>query len=415
MRFRLKQIRESQNVKCKILNLKVPGPLIISEKPLQVIFYTFLAFLFLFTLGVPPVVAQYDTLKVVEVDGRILQQLNGSIQQLPNAKLRVKGIGKFTTNETGNFAFQVPIFEYNRFDEQIEVSITVDGYDIISPLNGTIEMDTADYQMTLDLTVVGDELSANYRQQLDKLSRRLNRLKADNAMSVGRLNALNDSLLNNIKNGEYQRQQLESTIANLNSDLANATAGNEALKKQLSEKQAALTSLSEQINDLNQKVLEAKQEKYLRQEKHLRAITSDLKDYLIRTKDVHELLEHVEEYFPARGNPEYVKSYNSSLTAYNKILTQLNEEHKTYIQNVSSYWSAPAVAAQLDETFQILFNQLHFPKLQPALSEVNSYLRKRKAKKADQVAHAAFHDMYPIILNLEKSINKTTAMLKKNF
>lgn len=370
---------------------------------------------FLLLLPITAIFAQYDTLKVVDIDGRILEQLNGSVQHLAKTKLRVKGVGKFATDETGAFSFKMPIFDFNRFDTQIEVQISVEGYDIISPLDGIIEVDTADYQMTLDLVVVGDDLSTEYRQQLTKLDSRLRRLKSDNAMSVGRLNALNDSLLNNIKRGEYQRQELENTINNLNNDLANAAAGNDALKIQLEEKQSALVTLSEQITDLNQKVMEARQEKYLRQEKHLRAITADLKDYLIRAKDVHELLEHVEEYFPARGNPEYVKSYNTSLTEYNRILAKLNEEQKGYIQNVGSYWSAPAVAAQLDETFQILFNQLHFPKLQPALSEVNSYLRKRKAKKADQVAHAAFHDMYPIILNLEKSINKTTRMLKNNF
>lgn len=375
-----------------------------------------LAFLsFLLLLPITAIFAQYDTLKLVDIDGRILEQLNGRVQHLPNTKLRVKGVGKFVTDETGVFAFKMPILDFNRFDTQIEIQISVEGYDIISPLDGIIEIDTADYQMTLDLMVVGDDLSTEYRQQLANLDSRLRRLKSDNAMSVGRLNALNDSLLNNIKRGEYQRQELENTIANLNNDLANAAAGNDAMKIQLEEKQSALVALAEQISDLNQKVMEARQEKYLRQEKHLRAITADLKDYLIRAKDVHELLEHVEEYFPARGNPEYVKSYNTSLTEYNRILAKLNEEQKGYIQNVGSYWSAPAVAAQLDETFQILFNQLHFPKLQPALSEVNSYLRKRKAKKADQVAHAAFHDMYPIILNLEKSINKTTMMLKNNF
>ncbi len=375
-----------------------------------------LAFLsFLLLLPITAIFAQYDTLKLVDIDGRILEQLNGRVQHLPNTKLRVKGVGKFVTDETGVFAFKMPILDFNRFDTQIEIQISVEGYDIISPLDGIIEIDTADYQMTLDLMVVGDDLSTEYRQQLANLDSRLRRLKSENAMSVGRLNALNDSLLNNIKRGEYQRQELENTIANLNNDLANAAAGNDAMKIQLEEKQSALMALSEQITDLNQKVMEARQEKYLRQEKHLRAITADLKDYLIRAKDVHELLEHVEEYFPARGNPEYVKSYNTSLTEYNRILAKLNEEQKGYIQNVGSYWSAPAVAAQLEETFQILFNQLHFPKLQPALSEVNSYLRKRKAKKADQVAHAAFHDMYPVILNLEKSINKTTMMLKNNF
>ena len=375
-----------------------------------------LAFLsFLLLLPITAIFGQYDTLKLVNIDGRILEQLNGSVQHLSNTKIRVKGVGKFVTDETGVFAFKMPILDFNRFDTQIEIQISVEGYDIISPLDGIVEIDTADYQMTLDLMVVGDELSTEYRQQLANLDSRLRRLKSENAMSVGRLNALNDSLLNNIKKGEYQRQELENTIANLNNDLANAAAGNDALKIQLEEKQDALVTLSEQIADLNQKVMEARQEKYLRQEKHLRAITADLKDYLIRAKDVHELLEHVEEYFPARGNPEYVKSYNTSLTEYNRILAKLNEEQKGYIQNVGSYWTAPAVAAQLEETFQILFNQLHFPKLQPALSEVNSYLRKRKAKKADQVAHAAFHDMYPIIINLEKSINKTTMMLKNNF
>jgi hypothetical protein len=359
--------------------------------------------------------AQYDTLKLIKVEGILQQQMDTGLQKLPNAKVKVKGVGRYTSDEEGVFSFEVPVYDFNRFDAQIEVEIQVDGYDIISPLDGLIEMDTADFQMTLDLMVVGDDLSASYRAEVDKLNRKLQRLKQEQALSVGRLNAMNNTLLENIKKNEYQKKELETSIANLNNDLAKATEGNAALKQQLSSKQTELAQLSEQVVSLNNKLMVALEEKYLRQQQLYKSITADLKDYLIRTKDVHELLEHVKEYFPTSGNPDYVKSYNSSLLAYNKILTQLNEQQEHYVKNVARNWKSPIAAQQLDKTFQILFDQLHYPKLQPSLSEINGFIRKRKVRKADQVAHAAFHDMYPIILNLEKSINKTTAILKDSF
>ncbi len=356
--------------------------------------------------------AQYDTLSIVQVQGRLVEQLTGQMTGIPHVSLKITGIGVYKTNEHGEFAFKVPILDYNRFDAQVEVEIKADNYQILRPLDGILLLDTADFNITLELLAIGKEASEAYRDQIQNLNQRLSKLKREKILSLRRLSAMNDSLLNNIQRNETQRIQLENSIADLEANLQTATAGNEALRARLEATQGELNTLQTSVERLNEQLADALEEKYLRQQQFFKAISADLQDFLIRTKDVHEVIQNVKEYFPSSNNPDFVRTYDKTLQAYNDILVKINEEHENYIQGVQRYWKAPQTTQQVKNTFEVIFDQLHYPKLQPAVSEINAYIRANKKKKAAKVGHETFHRLNALIINLEKMIDKTLAALR---
>lgn len=367
---------------------------------------------FIFNFCLFSLFAQYDTIHTIQVQGNVMEQAEGKTIAVGNTNLKVVGVGEVKTNGKGSFVFTLPILAYNRFDKEVAVKLTIDNYEILRPLDGVFLVDTLDYEMIVDILVIGKNANTDYRKQVTLLNKRLNKLGRDNTLSQKRLNAMNDSLLNNIQRNEAERVQLENVIADLETNLATAVSGSEILTTQLSTAQAALNSQQAQVADLQIQLADAMEEKYLRQQQYYRAISADLKDYLIRTKDVQELIHHVGEYFPSSNNPEFSTTFNNTLKAYNGITEKINEEHKNYIQGVRNYWQNPQLAYQVDQTFEVLFHQLHYPKLQPAVSEIIGYIRLNKKKKAMKLGHETFHNLNALIINLEKMIDKSLVALE---
>lgn len=356
--------------------------------------------------------AQFDTVHVVQIQGRLVEQLEGKLAGVPNTTLNVAGVGDVKTNGKGDFSFEFPFLAYNRFDSQVEVKLKIANYDILRPLDGGLLVDTLDYNMTLEVLVIGKNADAVYRKQVNKLNKRLSKLQGENSLSIRRLNVMNDSLLSNIQKSEVQRATLENTIVDLEKNLEDATSGNEELKMQLTLARETLNDQQVQVEDLQNQLEVALEEKFRRQQQFYRAISADLKDFLIRTKDVHQMIQNVGEYFPSSNNPDFVTTFNNTLKAYNGILEKINEEHKNYIQGVNQYWGNPILTNQVEQTFEVLFHQLHYPKLQPAMSEIVGFIRIDKKKKAMKAGHETFHDLNALIINLEKMIDKTLTALE---
>ena len=356
--------------------------------------------------------AQYDTLSMLHVQGKLVEQVAGKMEGIAHASLKVKGVGTYTTNGYGEFAFKMPILDYHRFDEQIAIEIQANNYQIIRPLDGILMIDAADFNVTLELLAIGKKSSSDYQSQVQRLNQRLQKLKKEKALSQRRLNAINDSLLNNIQRNEAQRIQLENTIADLEANLQTAAVGNEALKARLEATQGELNTLRSSVERLNAQLADALEEKYLRQQQFFKAISADLQDFLIRTKDVHEMIQNVKEYFPSSNNPDFVRTYNQTLQTYSDILAKINEQQENYIQGVQRYWRSPQTTLQVQNTFEVIFDQLHYPKLQPAISEINTYIRTNKKKKAAKLGHDIFHNLNALIINLEKMIDKTLIALR---
>jgi len=354
----------------------------------------------------------------ITLQGELIEQLQGSVKSIPEKEISFQGFGSITSNDSGKFNISLPaVNDDDKSKCILEVQLDLEGYKIVSPFNGLLIVDQSksDAKATIVAMKKNDEGNNKYyKKQIFILNQKLNKLKSENNLSNNRINAINDSLLLSISIYNQQKIEMDTKLEQLNSELDQAASDNTALRQNLKNKIEDLRHAEEAEQELRTQLYTALEEKFLRQQKYYQSISADLKDYLIRAKDVLEQVQHVKEYFPQSNNPGYVTTYNNTLKKYNKILVKINEQHKDYIENVNHYWSSQKTADQVKETFNVIFEQLHYPKLQPALGEINGFIRVNKRKKAEQFGKDTFQELYPIVLNLEKSIDKTLTELNLN-
>ena len=356
--------------------------------------------------------AQPDVIRSIAVEARVLEQLKGNIRSVPNAKLNMVGLGEYATDENGRFSFEAPIRDYNRRQASVVIEIRVNDYDIIRPYQGKVQLDTSSTRFNIEILVMGRDIEEDYRHQLTALSKKLNVTQRKNALSIKRMNAMNNSLLVSLEKDALQKAELENVITDLKEKAESEAAQKEAFAEDLTRAQKQMDQLRESLEAKEDELYIALEEKYLRQQNYQKAITADLEEYLLYVKDVHDLLQNLDRYFKSGKYPNYANTYNSTLKAYNDIFIKINKNYRDYVQGVKRYWEAPLLARQVEDTFEILLDQVHHPKLKPAISEVNSYIRKNKSGKATKVAHDAFHDLNPLILNLEKAVDRLLSKLE---
>ncbi len=345
-------------------------------------------------------------IKTIAVQARVLEQLKGNIRSVANAKLHMIGLGPYNTDEEGRFAFEAPMQEFNRNETHLVLEVKVQGYDIVKPYKGIVQLDTAQSKVYMEILVIGRDLEEEYREELASLARKLKRTEKKNALSLIRMNSMNDSLVASVQQNEKQKNLLRVEITALEKKVATEASEKEKFVESLNKTKKRLDELERSLERKNDELYIALEEQYLRQQNYQKAISADLKDYLLYTKDVHDMLQHLDRYFKPGKYPNYVTTYNNTLGAYNEIFQKLNSNYLNYVKGVERYWKAPLLTQQVKDTFEILLDQLHHPKLKPAIQEINGNIRKNKSRKATKVAHEAFHDMNSLIINLEKSVNR---------
>ena len=371
-----------------------------------------IGFLFCFLFAAASLFSQEEAIRILTVKGTITQQIDNVIKELPTTKFQVEAIDEaLETDKQGAFSFQFPLIEDRLYKGTDEINFTIPGYTILRPFNGVLQIDTLDYDLVLDILVIKKDAVSAYSKQVKKLNRRLSKLKRENVLSTARLNVMNDSLLANIQQSETQKAVLQTTIADLETNLASTSADNEALNQKLISAKTQLMDMQSSVEELNEALQEALEDKYRRQQEFYESISKGLQDYLVRTKDVHELLVDVGNYFPSSNNPEFVGAYNVALNAYNDIFVILNEEQDNYVQGVKQYWEDPQVAKQVAQTFEVVFDLIHYPRLQPAFREINGFITTRKKKKAISSGQTAFNELSAPLINLEKMIGRTILVL----
>jgi len=354
---------------------------------------------------------QVDMNRSISIQVRVLEQLKGNIQPLISAPIELKGLGKYETNESGRFAFSVPMKELAEVGYELLVNVLMDDYKVVKPYEGKTSVDIEKNEVALDILVIGQDIEEEYRQKLDELSKKLKQTQRKNALSIKAMNAMNDSLVNALQRDAEQRSVLQSTINDLKEKADSEAAAKESFAKELEKAEYQLQNLHAQLDEKEEELYEALEEQYLRQQNYFQSISSDLSDFVIRAKDVQDLLKNVGNYFKAVQYPNYAAQYNSTLTAYNEIFLKIQENHSDYVHGVQRYWDDPSLSDQLSETFEVVFDQVHHPKLKPAINEVNNYLRKNKAGKASKLGESAYEELNPVLINLEKMVNRMIGKL----
>ncbi len=379
--------------------------------------HAFLSFLFL--LASFYVSAQQEaSQRVIAVEGRLVEQIRGSLTRVPNVTINLIGRSAVQTDGEGAFTFGVPLTSINRNDSKVNVKIQVPGYRIISPFDGIVEVDVGLAKTEADIIVVpkkgGSDIGGQSQKEVDDLDKKLRDLRKKHKLSLARLNAINSSLLEEIRKGDRERAKLQSEINEKERAIDNLGSANDEMRAEIAELRRNLAEKDKVIEEKNNEIYLLQEEKYLAQHNLYKSVAADLNDYLIRTKDAHEMLEDLGKYITTNYDPKKMALYNEALNTYNDIFGKINQNHSGSIEEVGHRWESESVGGQVGETYAILFDQLHYPKFEPLFDKVGSLIMDRRRGKAIKVAHQAFHEMYPVILNLEKSIDESLRVMEES-
>ena len=339
----------------------------------------------------------------LQVKATVIEQLQGGLRSLPNLSISIKNVGTYTTNAVGDFSFSIQLKD--NLEQDVAININSLDYEITQPFEGKITIDTTHIENGISIVVLGKDVEQEYKDQITKLGKRLRKIQAVSKLTTRRLNAINDSLLQVIHSQAVENKTLRSTIEELKQTVAQTEEEKALLDKKVESLEMQLQVEKNKNDELQDQLAEALAENLRLQEEYLSLITGALNKYLVTTKDVQTLLLNVKQYSKSKA---YAASYNNSLQAYNDIFSAINEAHQGYIQNVKSSWKSERVAKAVETTFNILFDQLHYPTLEPTFLEVNTLLNERKIKKAHSLGAKKFDELAPIIRHLESNVKRLT-------
>ena len=339
----------------------------------------------------------------LQVKATVIEQLQGGLRSLPNLSISIKNVGTYTTNAVGDFSFSIQLKD--NLEQDVAININSLDYEITQPFEGKITIDTTHIENGISIVVLGKDVEQEYKDQITKLGKRLRKIQAVSKLTTRRLNAINDSLLQVIHSQAVENKTLRSTIEELKQTVAQTEEEKALLGKKVESLEMQLQVEKNKNDELQDQLAEALAENLRLQEEYLSLITGALNKYLVTTKDVQTLLLNVKQYSKSKA---YAASYNNSLQAYNDIFSAINEAHQGYIQNVKSSWKSERVAKAVETTFNILFDQLHYPTLEPTFLEVNTLLNERKIKKAHSLGAKKFDELAPIIRHLESNVKRLT-------
>lgn len=349
---------------------------------------------------------QQTTGQPLQVEVTIIEQKSGGLQILPNFTISIQQ-QTFISNNKGTFAF--PIQLEDNLEKEIQFRLNSLDYEWAKPFDGRMTIDTSHTIAGLELFVYGKDIEQEYKNKIQSLQRRLRGIQLESNLSTRRLNALNDSLVQIINMQIQEQQRLQTTIDQLKETISTTEQEKEGilvrvdrLEEQLEKEKVRNQQLQEEKEQALAKVLRL-------QDQNQKLIAGVLDAYLLRIKDVHEQLNYLRNL----SSLSKLQAYNATIEAYNEIFIKINDAHEGYIQDVQKSWKSNRVGKDLESTFAILFDQLHYPLLQPSVVQVNQFLGQKKFKKASKYGMGKFEELSPIIRHLENTIKRLNKTMRK--
>jgi hypothetical protein len=354
--------------------------------------------------------AQGDIIAVLEIHGRILERTDKIRKGIPDLQINIEE-HQLATNQEGRFSVKIPIYQKNRSKTSLKMGVQSPDYQIIHPLDGLMEIDTASYSLSIEVFVCGKKFDWDARQKIVEQQDQIRKLKNKHGLSQRRLNALNQLMLDTILHYENQRLAQQEEIVLLEDKLKSSKDENSELQKQLETIKESLRISLIENEKITAQLFEAKEERYLRQQEYFEKISTAFNDYLTRVNDMRNLLPTVKDYFK---NGAYTQLYNSTIEKYEPAYLQINNPKNDLLQGVEHNWDSEEVRKSVEQTFDFLIQQVHHQHIKVRFTEINDHLANRRVNKAKQLANATHEELAPLILQAEKAIKASIDLLEKN-
>ncbi len=340
---------------------------------------------------------------IIDVEGQILVQNEEAREALAGVEIFVENKA-FKTDQEGKFNCKIPYSSDN-----LELDISPGEYRILKPLEGKLNLSPQITVLKLKMLVVSEGASPDLIKKAEELEQRLLQSEKEHNLTKQQLARMNEVLIDTLAHFDQQRKEYLSSIEQL-------TKENEEFAEQIKEYEEKLAYLENQVGELTEKLYVAMEDKFLRQQDYFNKISADVKEYLLRAKDVHDLLPRVRDYYTMNYNPKQEEPYRQTIKEYEKIFLQVNNHSQEYLEAIDHYWEMPQVSDKMEQLFETKINQIHSAGIKPALDRVNKSLTPTyNPKKAGKIGENEAISLYPQLRDLENEINESLVLLRDAF
>lgn len=336
----------------------------------------------------------------VNVTFRLQEQLPDNRRWVPGATVFVHDYGSHVTDHQGAFSIKVPIYRKRGVPAPLKLQVTSPNLAVLHPLDGIVELDTAELVITLEVVVVGPE--SDLQQELRTVRSRMQQLERSQALSRRQLNQLNKAMLDTIRSFTRHKAAMQAELKQLRQQ---QTVTSEALRQA----EERLRAVEEDLRIRTLELYEALEEKFLRKQQHFNSIAAELEDYLIRVKDVRDMLPGIKNYFSVPG---YGSNYNRVLEAYSDAFGVVNQHHQAHLLSVRRYWEDSALHSDLEKVYQLLIEQIHYQEIKPTTTALRISITDRRVKQTHQTAQAAHARLAPLLSQVEIEIREIIERLR---
>jgi len=360
--------------------------------------------------------------ETVEVRGRLVEQIDDQKRGVPNIEIKVKTKKPFKTNKTGDFKFTV---DYKKSD-YLNISISNQGYRIVSPLEGIIELmgEQLLYQnpiIQVEILVVGDYTDPVLEEKFFEVERKVKSLERERQLHRKQINKLHEQLIQKTLAFENQRQHRKKKMNEMQRNLDSQIHQNKNLQDSLKLLQIQNGKLNKRVDELTEELFYALAEKYKRQQKYYKEFSKELQDYLVKVKDLRDWLKHMDDYFL---NPQAQEDFFHVVSEYEKTWLIINNKHASYEKAVDQEWDNKFALKNLQNTFRYILDDIHKNTFLGTFND-NVYrtlqdwaTRKTRKGKAEKLvakgSPIALQDFNIKINQLEKMIEETLFQLRSN-
>ncbi len=362
--------------------------------------------LLLLLLPVAVQTAQAQTSGTREITGQVVEITDGVAKGVAGITVSIVDFDYDITKADGSFRLPLP-------PGRDYVTITIENTQrkMISPYSGLVNLPP---DPGLQIIVCGEQ-NRKLLQQVDRLNGRVKKLERDKQLSSRQIAQLHKTLLDTIL-------YYENVIGQMSESIQQKEQENVALNAEVAGRDARIRALQDSVQVLVQALGDALAERFLHQKAVYDQVSADLLEYLDRLKDLrdHCLPKQMSYCF---SNPQASADLKKTIEAYDEIREQVLKSYKGLVLATREYWDNPEVARTVESTYRFLLNDIHRDQVLPINTQVFDPLRQytsgqtgrvRAEKDTEKAANALIPKLSSSILELERKIQDTLAMMNNN-
>jgi hypothetical protein len=353
---------------------------------------------------------QAQNSKTIEVRGRVIEVVNGKSVGVPNIKVISENINFTVTNPNGDFSFFLPINM-----QTIELSLEEPPNKSWTSRNRLVSIPPS---KNLEIMLYRAE-NKRLKATIEQMNQKIKALERKNQLEKQNLAKITDILMDSIKSQEILIQTLEMERNEIKIASDNSSKESERRIQALEER---LSQKDKQMEEIQQQLVIALEEKYLRQQAHLQLVAEPLRRYLDALKNLRDYLVP-DKIYAYTSNTQAIQYLTKKVELYNDARNRVNDNQDTYVTGVKQYWQDASLSTDFQETLSYLLNTVHNNMVQNNYNKgiIDPLFHGKKTgrqlteKKIKENASEAYPKMNEAIFILEEKINTTLVRLKNHF